>query len=137
MMDEQIIRSVTLYFYLNLFDSRAAFSASQKVLSAYKDLASDNRSDLIPLAQKILGHSRGLKIFSPQGVTGEFSIPKNLNIDAWMDFHKRADSAEYESVLWSQVLGFTDEEVAEGLTVTEGTVRHRVSRGLRELGRRI
>ena len=135
MMDEQIIRSVTLFFYLNLFDSRASYSASQKVLSSWKDLDSDHRSDLIPLARKILKASHGLKIFSPQGVPVEFAIPPNFSMDAWMEFRKRADSAEFEAVLWSSVLGFTDEEVAAGLGVTEGTIRHRVSRGLREFGR--
>lgn len=135
MMDESIIRSATLFFYLNLFDTRASFSASQKAISNWKDLGTVKRADLIPIAHKILSHSRGLKIFSPQGIPGEFVLPKDLNIQTWQEFHKRADSAEFEAVLWSQVLGFSDEEVAEGLGVTEGTVRHRVSRGLRELGR--
>jgi len=37
-------------------------------------------------------------------------------------------------VLWSQVLGFSDSDIAVGLSVTEGTIRHRLSRGMRTMG---
>lgn len=135
MMDEAIIRALSLYFYLNLFDTKAAFSAAQKALSTWNDLGSNVRSEVIPIATKVLQHSKGTKFFAPASVIGEFKVPNGLHIDQWREFQKRGDTAEIEAVLWSQVLGFTDQEIADGLGITEGTVRHRVSRGLRELGR--
>jgi hypothetical protein len=133
-MDEKIIRSVSLYFYLNLFDPRLAFSASQKTLARFRDLESNSNIDLIKIARKILTHAKGPKVFGPGADAGEFTIPKELNLKAWKSFKQISDSAEFEAVLWSRVLGFSDEDVAAGLDVTEGTIRHRVGRGLRELG---
>ena len=134
-MDEKIIRSVALFFYLNLFDSRQAFSASQKTLASWKDHGGVNKSTLIPIARKILNRTTSFRGFGPQGPSGDFNPPMELNIQPWREFKKRADSAEFETVLWSQVLGFSDSDVAQGFGVTEGTVRHRVNRGLRALGK--
>jgi hypothetical protein len=130
-MDENIIQSVALFFYLNLFDSRPAFSASQHTLAQWRDLGTNKKSDLIPIAQKMLKKTKA----KPGTGSDDFILPKNLDLAAWMEFKKRSDSAEYETVLWSRILGFSDEDVATGLGVTEGTVRHRVNRGLRDLGR--
>lgn len=134
-MDESIIRSVALFFYLNLFDAKQAHSASQRTLASFKDLGSRTNGDLIALAMKVLRHARTLKFFSAGSLSGEFTLPKDLKLDAWTEFKKRSDNAEYETVLWSQVLGFSDSDIAAGLGVTEGTIRHRLSRGMRMLGR--
>src|SRR4051794_24212754 len=101
-MDENIIRSTALFFYLNLFDSKLSFAASQRTLSTWRDLGSNRKADLIPIAQKNLRHIKSIKYFGPQNVEGEFELPKNLKIESWREFKKRADEAEYEAVLWSQ-----------------------------------
>jgi hypothetical protein len=134
-MDETIIRSTALFFYLNLFDPKLAFAASQRTLSAWRDRGTNRRSDVIPIAQKTLKHLSSLKFFGLENAPGEFELPKNLHLDAWRELKKRVDWAEYDAILWSQVLGFTDEELAEGFGVSPGTIRHRVGRALRELGR--
>ena len=134
-MDESIIRSTALFFYLNLFDTKLAFAASQRTLSSWRDLGISRRSDLVPIAQKQLKHIRSLKFFGPESVAGDFELPKNVEIAAWKELKKRVEWAEYDAILWSQVLRFTDDELAEGFGVSPGTIRHRVGRALRELGR--
>lgn len=134
-MDENIIRSTALFFYLNLFDSKLAFAASQRTVSAWRDLGTERRSDLISLAHKNLKYVRSLKFFHLEKVAGEFEMPKNLNTAAWIELKKRVEEAEYAAILWSQVLKFSDDELADGFGVSPGTIRHRVGRALRELGR--
>jgi len=134
-MDENIIRSTALFFYLNLFDTKLAFAASQRTLSAWRDLGTGRRADLIPVAQKTLKRLSSLKIFGLENVPGEFELPKNVDLAAWKELKKRIDWGEYDAILWSQVLGFSDEELAEGFGVSPGTIRHRVGRAIRELGR--
>lgn len=133
-MDEKIIRSTALFFYLNLFDPKLAFAASQRTLSTWRDHGAQNRADLIPFAQKTLKQLSALKFFGLENVAGEFEIPRSVNIEAWKELKKRVDWAEYDAILWSQVLGFSDEEIADGFGVSPGTIRHRVGRALRELG---
>jgi hypothetical protein len=134
-MDENIIRSTALFFYLNFFDTKLAFAASQRSLSTWRDLGTNRRSDLIPIAQKTLKHLRSLKFFGLESVPGDFELPKNFDISAWKELKKRVEWAEYDAILWSQVLRFSDEELADGFRVSPGTIRHRVGRALRELGR--
>ena len=134
-MDENIIRSTALFFYLNLFDSRLAFAASQRTLSAWRDHGGSRRSDLIPIAKKTLKHVRSLRFFGLENVPGDFDLPKGIDTRAWIELKKRVEIAEYEAILWSQVLKFSDDELADGFGVSVGTIRHRVGRALRELGR--
>ncbi len=50
------------------------------------------------------------------------------------DLLSNGEPSEVEAVLLSKILGFSDNEIAEGLGVTSGTVRYRIGRGLRHLG---
>ena len=63
-----------------------------------------------------------------------FILPPELDINVWMSFVGQGEPTEVEAVLLSKILGFSDEDIAEGLGVTAGTVRYRIGRGLRHLG---
>lgn len=63
-----------------------------------------------------------------------FVFPVGFDLSLWISFQSAGDPKEVEAVLLSKVLGFTDDEIAQGLQVTPGTVRYRVGRGLRQLG---
>ena len=66
--------------------------------------------------------------------SGSWLIPKDLDMGAWKQFYIQAEPDEMLAVIWSKILKFSDEDIAEGLGVTVGSIRHRVGRGLRLLG---
>ena len=63
-----------------------------------------------------------------------FVLPKGFDMQGWQNFITNSDIQEVEAVLLSRILHLPDEEVAQGLGVTVGTIRYRVGRGLRALG---
>jgi hypothetical protein len=64
----------------------------------------------------------------------KYILPPGVSLGAWRQFHKEAADDELMSVVWSQIVGFEDSVISQGLGVSEGTVRYRVGRGLRQLG---
>ena len=131
--------AVVKYFFFLCLDEQISFSASLKVLA---DLKAANRIDeghrshwvqalhrWKPKIKKIRGRS-----WSENAAAPGFEFHSEMEIANWVSFISAANPDEAEAVLLSRVLGFSDEEIARGLSVTEGTVRYRVGRGLRHLG---
>lgn len=131
--------AVVKYFFFLCLDEQVSFSASLKVLS---ELKSANFLDEVHRAQWVqtihrwkpkLKKIRGRK-WSENPETAGFEFVAELELANWVSFMSAAETEEVEAVLLSRVLGFSDEEISQGLGVTEGTVRYRVGRGLRHLG---
>lgn len=64
-----------------------------------------------------------------------FESSKKVELGPWREFKRLAESEEFSAVLWTLILEFPADRVAAGLNTTEGTVKLRVSRGLKKLGR--
>ncbi len=139
------IRSIALFFYFSLMNEKLAQSASSKVVHQLKiflkkrhDQVSkfEMHAKVVELTQE--HWSRFQTTAKRQGVVALsrslWSPPKQTDLGPWRQFYKESDSKEFLSVIWSRILGYEDQEIASGLRLSEGTVRHRVSRGLRHLG---
>jgi DNA-directed RNA polymerase specialized sigma24 family protein len=61
-------------------------------------------------------------------------VPQTLDFAPWKEFQKKAPEEELLALVWSKALNFTDEEISQGLGLTEGTLRFRVGRALRKMG---
>ncbi len=61
-------------------------------------------------------------------------IPTDLDLGPWREFQKLATQDELLAVIWSKVLEIQDHDIAQGLGISEGTVRYRLGRALRKLG---
>lgn len=135
----QAADAVAKYFFFISFDERLSFSAAIAVLN---DLKTHNRLDDEHRAHWVrtlhhwkakLMHVRP-RAWSETPTTPGFLMPSEFDVSAWVSYLNSADSDEVEAILFSRLLAFTDEEIAEGLGVTVGTIRYRVGRGLRRLG---
>lgn len=137
-MQTPVIDTVAKYFFYCTIDEQVSFSASLKALSELKRngwLEPMHRARWVQTLTKWrprLKMVRG-RAWARPGVTG-FLLPMDVNLDVWATYLSAGEPTEVEAVLLSKILGFTDEELAEGLGVTVGTVRYRVGRGLRHLG---
>jgi len=61
-------------------------------------------------------------------------IPENVDFGPWREFQKLSSEDELLTTIWSKILRFKDEEISEGLGITQGTIRFRLGRALRKLG---
>lgn len=138
-MESPLIDSVVKYFYLSCLDEQLSFAASLKVLGDLRSrnrMGNDQRSHWIESMRKWrpkLSTLQG-RTWIPGHDEKGFVFPADFDMTAWVSFINSTEASESEAVLLSRVLGFTDEEIARGLGVTTGTVRHRVGHGLRKLG---
>ena len=134
-----VVETVSKYFFFSALDERVSFSASLRVLSEIKAknwLADEHRARWVEILTK---WKPRLKTIKPRAWTVTptdrgFILPGSVDVSLWASFQSSVNPSEVEAVLLSQVLAFTDDEIADGLGVTVGTVRYRVGRGLRHLG---
>jgi DNA-directed RNA polymerase specialized sigma24 family protein len=136
---DAVVETAAKYFYFSSLSEQSSFAASLKALTDLKHngwLGSEHKSKWIQVLSKWKPRLRGLrsKAWIASAKEAGFILPPDLDINVWMSFLGNGEPTEVEAVLLSKILGFSDDEIAEGLGVTAGTVRYRIGRGLRHLG---
>lgn len=136
---EKAAEKIALFFYFCFMDESRALAASGKAFRLYSDRVVGEKlnSDVqvIRACYKVLSSQKDFGSVSHIGFAqGNIEFPKGSNWGPWFEFRKSADVDVYAAVILVKVLGFTVTDVAEALNVTDGTVRHRLSRALRGLG---
>ncbi len=143
MITEQHVRWIALFFLFSLLDERVAAQATLKTVTALKarlpvegtEDPSLMRIRIIEMCEKNRLNFKKQALRSAHILTfSGWSLPDHVDMGPWARFQKEASEEELLSVIFSRILGFSDEEIAEGLKVTVGTTRYRVGRGLRHLG---
>lgn len=149
MTEQAQIQSVALFYFFAFLDEKVAFEATSKALVRLKNTKSlkegeesldqeseDPAATIVHLTNRHWLKIKDSKVKNPSAVSyeGGWLVPHHVDLGVWRDFKKESDADEFLAVLWSRVLGFSDDSISRGLGVTVGTVRYRVGRGLRLLG---
>jgi hypothetical protein len=142
-MTSEMIGTISRFFFLTLLDEQSAFRATARALQIWRGKLSRSVNpdvDAEPLLVTTLFQQWSLfknemqagqpMVFSTQ----EWLLPPGLDLGPWLEFRRQASGDEFFTVLTLKVLGLSVHGVALGLKVSEGTVVHRLSRGLRRLG---
>lgn len=144
-MNERQVQSVILFFYLSLLQEPLAIRASAKSISQIKKRIQKKKNSPPPTESLIVQVTQEYwkkltrrhflsKFFHISRAAFSPLISHKININAWKQFCKQSPPENVLAVIWSRILGFKDENIATGLGLSVGTVRYRVSHGLRELG---
>jgi DNA-directed RNA polymerase specialized sigma24 family protein len=135
------VKAIALFFFFSMLDEKRAIHASAEAFEVClrkieKNPEIDKKALLVLATEKIWKqHRRKLIRGRPQySLDSGWKLPDNLDLGLWKEFQKSAPEEELLALIWSRILGFSDQEVSAGLGVTEGTVRFRVGRALRKLG---
>jgi DNA-binding NarL/FixJ family response regulator len=140
-MNEAEIRAIALFFYVSLLDDRKAVEAAidaaaiaREKIKRSPDVKTPSlivaaTSKVWEATQKRLDRTR-TNLSADSG----WLLPDGLDLGPWREFQKNATSDELLVVIWARILGFGVSDVAEGLELSEGTVRYRLGRALRKLG---
>lgn len=133
------IDTVAKYFFFASLNEQISFAASLQALAELKSknwLGFEFRARWI----QVLARRRAkLKVVTGKSWHDALSrpgiaLPPDFDLTAWSHFMTTGNPVEVDAVLFSKILGFSDDEIASALKVTLGTVRYRVGRGLRHLG---
>lgn len=141
---EESIRAIANFFFFAFLDEALAGSYSYRVTAKLKTrlrkdarmTPSDQQALIVHLTNEAYAAHRKNLVKGHSLISGEggWVVADGLDLAPWKQFHKEASDHEMLSVLWSQILGFNDQSIAEGVGVTVGTVRYRVGHGLQKLG---
>lgn len=140
-MGEAEIRATALFFFFAFLDDRRALEASTQALSICfekkKKNPQFNNAVLTVLSTYRVWSKHHLKLHRGKPTMNPeigWMIPTDLDLGPWREFQKLATQDELLAVIWSKILGISDHDIAQGLGISEGTVRYRLGRALRKLG---
>lgn len=135
------IRSIALFFFFAFLDDRRALEASTQAISLYhtkkKNNPQFNASVLVVMSTFAIWNKHHLKLnrgAANFSTDAGWNVPADLDLGPWREFQKLATQDELLAVIWSKVLELSEQDIAEGLGISEGTVRYRLGRALRKLG---
>lgn len=138
MSDDQI-RAVALFFHFAFLHDALALQAAQKALSLLRRRAGKNKiysqTQIVEVTwQVFLRYKKSLQRIKPRVGESQAWLLPSIDFAPWRQFHKESEEGERLALIWSKILGLSDQDVALGLGVSTGTVRFRVGNALRRLG---
>lgn len=144
MLQPELIEKIALFFYFSFLDETKANSATahtiksirQQYVAQKKDDKKLTPAEFVAATENYMRKlSRGTKATSLAFSAGPIQLPPHSNWGPWFEFRKVASEKDFRALLYSKVLNISEEDIAEGLGLPIGTVRYRVGRGLKTLGR--
>lgn len=143
-VDAHLKRFAT-FFFLAFLDERLAAEISDRAAATYKvknpkSLSSNSpemRLLTIDLCRSFWESNKrrmSHKDMNPR-IENIGKLPAGVSLQPWIKFHKQTPDEEILTFLLAQVLKFSEQEVSESLKISIGTLRHRISRSVRALGK--
>lgn len=140
-MTEADIKSLALFSYFAFLDENRAMDAAGKALVLVSDKLKKDKQLKTSVAvvwatERVWNENQGQLLRGHPSVNSDknWILPKGFDLGPWKEFQKNATEDELLVIIWSKILGINDEDIAQALGITEGTVRYRMARALRKLG---
>ena len=126
-----------LFFFFTINDEFVALRAAQKTINlSKKNKKKPSASDSISNMYKYWNKFKKKNLSEKASLSHETSweLPEEVDLGLWRQFLRESNPEEFLVVLWAKILKFSEQNIADGIGVSVGTVRHRLNRGLRFLG---
>lgn len=140
-MGESEVKAIALFFFFAFLDDRRALEASTQAITLASEKKKKNpqfnNNVLVVMSTFAIWSKYHLKLVrgNPNiSADAGWMIPPDLDLGPWREYQKMATQDELLAVIWSKVLDIPDKDIAQGLGVSEGTIRYRLGRALRKLG---
>lgn len=130
----ELINKVHLFYYLATMNEDNAIECAQRTLQRVNrnEVNSLRVAELVQLCENGLNRLH-LKSKVEASRSKPIQVPDVINLAIWKDMIKKSNREELSALVWTRILGFSEAEVAQGMAVSVGTVRHRVNRGMKTL----
>lgn len=140
-MTEKETQSIALFFFFALLDDQKAIEAASQALALCRVRKQRNpqlkNSVAVVAATKSVWDKFKVRVARGKpntSVESGWLLPEGVDLGPWRDFQKSASEDELLTVIWSKILKIEDDDISEGLGITQGTIRYRLGRALRKLG---
>lgn len=144
MNTDAFIEKVSLFYYFSFLDESKAQSAAARTIKEIrqenltKDLSEEGPSaaDFVRVTEEFMRKSsRDVKPTTLVFSVDHILLPDKSNFGPWFEFRKIANEKDFRALLYNKILNISEEDIAEGLKLPLGTVRYRLGRALKTLGR--
>ncbi len=133
-------RSSKLFFFCFLNESWALMTAKEVAADvvdhSYKNLTKPE-AEYAQLKKINKLYLQNLKRKNHQGTTpvlGHFEVPKTLDLGAWREFRRSTSTEDFYITCLYYIGRFSPETIAQVLKLSPGTIKLRLSRGVKKLG---
>jgi len=137
MVNDEQVRWIALFFLYALMDEKIALQSAHKAIASLKAKGYGGDTPAVVRAvKKVWDQQRKSMSKNRLAIAPEsgWVLPDHVDIAPWAKFQKDAADDQVIAVVLSRILGFSDQDIAEGLNVSLGTVRYRIGKGIRQLG---
>lgn len=140
-MNRDQVREVGLFFLLGFMDEKVALAAASRCVARIK-VSHESSSSSFPTVELIRICRESWKTFRKQiprnqplsTPSDSWILPSDLDISIWTRYQKDAADEDVMALLFSLVLGVSDQDLADGFQTSVGTIRYRLGKGVRQLG---
>ncbi|MEK6772582.1 MAG: hypothetical protein AABY64_01465 [Bdellovibrionota bacterium] len=140
-MDELAVRDIALFFFFCLLDEEKAYDFSSRAVDEFYELKRKHPTEKVQILVVRATYKIWKKLKSkiqrgrPQ-ITKQmgWTWPHDINFGPWMEYQKNAIHDEFIVSIWALFLKYSDDEIANGLEMTPGTIRYRLGHALKKLG---
>jgi hypothetical protein len=140
-MKRDQVREIGLFFLMGFMDEKVALAAASRCVAKVK-ASQDSASTQLEAVEMIKICRDAWKTFRKQIPRNQplttpadsWVVPEDLDISIWARYQKDAADEDVMALLFSLVLGVSDQDLAEGFQTSVGTVRYRLGKGVRQLG---
>ncbi len=140
MVSAEQARDIALFFLLSLLDQKQALAAAHKTIAQLKGMKAGHQthtrvqiarvlSKAFDAQRKMLSRNRPTEMSD-----AAIQFPAGTDLPTWQKFHRQSSDGEITAVILTQLLGFSEDEAAEGFNVSTGTMKYRVAKGMRQMG---
>jgi hypothetical protein len=143
-MTDAEVRAIALFFFFALLDEKkaieAASIASDHCAKLMRNKKSASASQAIVIScfhtwKKLRRHlHRGRPTLAHE--LGWLTF-QEANLGPWKEFQKTSPEDELITMIWSRVLKIPDRDIASALDLPEGTIRYRVGKALKRIGKSV
>ena len=134
----EVLHRLSLFFFCAVPDEKIAIQLAKKSWKKYLGIGPSiqggkiDEYKIVQVTEKVYFQWLRSRRFyeSPAQLTPKFWTPF-VDLELWREFLKKANAREALVIIWAMVLKIDHSSIAAALDVTEGTVRFRISKGLK------
>lgn len=140
-MSENDVKAIALFFFFAFLDEGKAIEATTEAVENCRHRISKKANTktsvaLVAASKQVWDKNKKRVIRGRSNYHAEsgWLLEKGIDMGSWKEFQKSVQEEELLSLIWSQILRISDEDISLGLGISVGTLRYRVGRALRKLG---
>ena len=132
-MFDSEVRAIWLFFYLVTLDENMAIAGASKATDIFFQIMKRKPQTHPHVAAIQVMDQTSHEIFLSKIKTQDFRF-QGIDLTNWVELRSRISPVQFYTLIWSQVLKYSFEDISVAIGATEGTISYRVSEAVRALG---